>query len=44
MKKISKQDLINDVQKVFKDGNTTREYYLAHGKYSRAPINRIFGG
>ena len=41
---INKQDLINDVLKVFnKTNNTTRENYLKHGKYSRAPINRLFG-
>lgn len=44
MRKISKQDLINDVKKVFENGNTTREYYLLNGKYSMAPIRRLFGG
>lgn len=44
MKKVSKQDLIDDVQFVFnKYNNTTREFYLDHGKYSRAPIKRYFG-
>lgn len=41
---ISKEDLINDVMNVFNQyGNTTREFYLKHGKYSRAAINRIYG-
>ena len=41
---ISKQDLIDDVLYVFKTtNNTTRENYLKHGKYSRAPIKRLFG-
>ena len=40
----TKKDLINDVLKVFKEtNNTTRENYLQYGKYSRAPINRLFG-
>lgn len=43
-KKISKKDLIDDVLKIFKEtNNTTRENYLQYGKYSRAPINRLFG-
>lgn len=42
--KVSKEDVITDVQKVFSEtNNTTRENYLSHGKYSRAPINRLFG-
>lgn len=42
---ISKKDIIEDVLKVFnKYGNTTREFYLANGTYSRAPIKRLFGG
>lgn len=45
MKKVSKEDLINDVKKVFKETqNTTRENYLKYGKYSIAPIKRLFGG
>lgn len=45
MKKVSKDDLINDVKRVFKETqNTTRENYLKYGKYSRAPIKRLFGG
>ena len=41
---ISEQDLINDVLHVFKTtNNTTRENYLKYGKYSRAPIKRLFG-
>lgn len=44
MKAISKEAILNDVQRVFDTyGNTTREFYLEHGKYSRAPINRHFG-
>lgn len=44
-KAISKQEIIDDVKRVFKEtDDTTRENYLAHGKYSRAPITRIFGG
>lgn len=42
--KISKEDLINDILRVFNEtNNTTRENYLKYGKYSRSPIKRIFG-
>lgn len=45
MRKVSKEDLINDVKRVFKKTqNTTRENYLKYGKYSIAPIKRLFGG
>ena len=45
MKKITKDDLIKDVQRVINEtSNTTRENYLQYGKYSRAPIKRLFGG
>ena len=45
MKAITKQDLLDDVTYIFNTyHNTTREFYLAHGKYSRAPIKRLFGG
>lgn len=41
---ISKKDLTKDILKVFKEtNNTTRENYLKYGKYSRAPIKRIYG-
>lgn len=44
MKAITKQDLLDDVTYVFNTyHNTTREFYLSHGKYSRAPIQRLFG-
>ena len=42
---ISKQDVIADVIRIFNDtNNTTRENYLKYGRYSRAPIERLFGG
>ena len=45
MKAITKQDLLDDVTYIFNTyHNTTREFYLANGKYSRAPIERLFGG
>lgn len=41
---ITKKVLTDDVLKVFKEtNNTTRENYLKYGKYSRAPIKRIYG-
>ncbi len=41
---ISKELLIEDVMKVFNQfGYLTRDLYIEHGKYSRKPINRIFG-
>lgn len=44
MKMVSKQELIDDIKNVFYTyNNTTREFYLEHGKYSRAPIKRHFG-
>lgn len=42
--KITKEDLIEDVLKVFNETqNTTQSNYLKHGQYSKAPIKRIFG-
>lgn len=42
MKAISSQEILNDVKSVFQQyGNTTREFYLEHGKYSRAPIQKL---
>lgn len=44
MKMVSKQELIDDIKNVFYTyNNTTREFYLDHGKYSRTPIKRYFG-
>lgn len=42
--KISKQDLIDDVLKIYNENkeNFNRELYISKGKYSRAPIIRIF--
>jgi len=42
---ISKEEIISDILKVYKEnGNKlTREEYLKKGKYSRAPIKRLFG-
>lgn len=41
---IDKQDIINDVLKVFEEtGCTGRENYLQYGQFSRAPIKRLFG-
>lgn len=43
---ISKQDIIDNVLKVYEENNNslTREEYLQKGSYSRAPIKRLFGG
>jgi len=43
---ISKEEIISDVLDVYRDnGNRlTREEYLSKGKFSRAPIKRLFGG
>ena len=45
MKAVDKQKLIDDVMDVFKkNGNKiSRDLYLREGKYSRKPIERIFG-
>lgn len=41
---ISKEDILQDITKVFNTtNNTTRENYLKYGSYSRAPIIRLFG-
>lgn len=41
---IDKQDIINDVLRVFDEtGSTGRENYLNYGQFSRAPIKRMFG-
>lgn len=41
---ISKKELVEDVERVFKDtGITKQENYLKHGRYSKAVIKRIFG-
>ena len=41
---ISKEDLINDIMKIYKEqGFITQETYLQKGKYSRKPILRLFG-
>lgn len=42
---ISKEELVNDVKKVFQEtGCTKQENYIHHGKFSKAAIKRIFGG
>lgn len=42
--KISEEDFINDVLRVFNEtNNTTQENYLKYGKYSKAPMKRLFG-
>lgn len=42
--KVLKKDLINDVLRVKKEiGKMGRKDYLKYGKYSRAPIERLFG-
>lgn len=42
---ITKQEIVEDVIKVFNEtNNTNRENYLKYGKFSRAPIKRLFGG
>ena len=42
--KVSKEEIIEDVKKVFAEtNNTTKENYLKYGKYSRSPIVRVFG-
>lgn len=44
MKKIRKEDLVQDVLKVYKEEERiSRDLYLAKGQYSRKPIERIFG-
>lgn len=44
MRKIAKEDLVKDVLDVYsKFGKISRDLYIANGKYSRKPINRIFG-
>lgn len=44
MKPINQEDLINDVLRVyFSEKRITRDLYLKKGKYSRKPIERIFG-
>lgn len=48
MKAIDKKELIEDILKVYKNSkndncNFSREYYIKNGKYSRKPIDRIFG-
>lgn len=41
---ISKEDILSDIRKVFNEtNNTTQDNYIKYGKYSRAPIKRLFG-
>nr|DAP36604.1 MAG TPA: endonuclease-like protein [Caudoviricetes sp.] len=41
---VKKEDLVKDLKETFeRTGTTLREEYLKNGKYSRAPIKRIFG-
>lgn len=48
MKKISRENLIEDVLKVYRNSKRdncsfSRNYYIKNGKYSRKPIDRLFG-
>lgn len=44
MQKIAKEDLIKDVLDVYnRFGRVSKNLYIANGKYSTKPINRIFG-
>ena len=44
MKKIPKEELVDDIKKVFiSTGSTKQENYIANGKYSRAVVKRHFG-
>lgn len=41
---VAREDLIQDVFRIYNDnGYITRDLYIEHGKYSRKPINRLFG-
>ena len=41
---VSKEDLVKDVLSVYNEfGFINKDLYVANGKYSRKPINRIFG-
>ena len=42
--RVSKEDLVEDVLNVYEEyGRLSKDFYLEHGKYSRKPIERIFG-
>lgn len=43
--KVNKRDLVEDVLEVYNQNpdGFTQEYYIQNGKYSKAPVKRIFG-
>lgn len=42
--RVSKEDLVADVLRVYNDhGRISKDFYIRVGKYSRKPIDRIFG-